>query len=142
MATARKLSCKRDRRQLLHRNLLTSLVLNGHIVTTEAKAKSIKPWAEKLIGWGRSKNLADQRLAASYLTTQAAMVTLLERVKTIPNVTGAIRLIRTAPRKGDNAPQTAVIIRQVTPKVEAPAPKAKTAAKKPTKTTAVKEATS
>lgn len=138
MAKARKLSCKRDRRQLLHRNLLTSLVLCGRIVTTEAKAKDIKPIAEKLIGLARSKNLADQRQAAIFLTTNAAILKLKEMVKDVPDVTGAIRLVRTSPRKGDNAPQMAVIIRQ---KPVAKAEVTKTAPKTK-KTTAVKEATS
>ena len=136
MATARKLSRLRDHREQLYRNLLTSLVLNGRIITTSAKAKAVKPLAEKIIVWGRSTKLADQRRAASYMTTNAAAAKLMKMVKDVPSVTGAIRLVRTTPRLGDNAPQIALIIRLKPVEAEKPkTAKARPAVKPPVKKT-------
>lgn len=125
MATARKLSRKKDNRQLLQRNLLTSLVLNGRLITTTAKAKSIKPLAEKLFVQARSTSLADRRRAAETLTTNHAGAKLMTVAKQIPVQSGVIRLVRTAPRLGDNAPQTAVIIRQRSTEAKTKAKEAK-----------------
>ncbi len=111
MATARKLSRLAAHRQQLHRNLLTSLMLNGRIVTTQAKAKSVLPMAEKLISLAKSGTLADRRQAATFLTTSAAVVKLGEIAKASKTASGSIKLIRTAPRVGDNAPQCALIIK-------------------------------
>lgn len=111
MATARKLSRLAAHRQQLHRNLLTSLMLNGRIVTTQAKAKSVLPMAEKLISLAKSGTLADRRQAATFLTTSAAVVKLGEIAKASKTASGSIKLVRTAPRVGDNAPQCALIIR-------------------------------
>ena len=112
MATARKLSRRRDYRDQLQRNLLTTMVLHGRVVTTAAKAKHIRPVAEKMIAGAKSANLADRRRAAAYVTGDLAAARLMELAANTPTVTGNVRLIRTAPRQGDNAPQVAVIVRQ------------------------------
>jgi large subunit ribosomal protein L17 len=54
----RKLSLKRDQRKALLRSLSEALFLKEKIKTTEAKAKEVSVFAEKLITKGREKNLS------------------------------------------------------------------------------------
>lgn len=112
MSTARKLSRRRDYREQLQRNLLTTLVLHGRVITTAAKAKHIRPAAEKMVAGAKSDKLADRRRAATYVTGDVAARRLMEMAVNTPTLTGNVRLVRTAPRQGDNAPQVAVILRQ------------------------------
>lgn len=142
MATARKLSRLRGHRDQLLRNLLTSLVLNGRLTTTTAKAKTVRPLAEKLITLAKSPQLADRRQAASWVMTKPAMVALEKLAAATPGQTGLVRLVRTTPRSGDNAPRSALIIRQNQPVKEKakaskdetkPSRKAATAKKAPEK---------
>ena len=49
MARYRKLSKTSSQRKALMRNQVTALLYNGKIVTTEARAKEIRKWTEKLI---------------------------------------------------------------------------------------------
>jgi|GEM_PF-5597275 len=106
----RTLSRKRGSRTSLEKNLLTSLVLHGRIITTEAKAKHIAPKAEKLITRARANDLPAKRHAATLLTTSAALVRLFDViVPALPKRTsGFVSVIKTLPRAGDSAP-TAVV---------------------------------
>ena len=49
MAKYRKLGKTSSQRKALLRNQVTQLIYNGKIVTTEARAKEIRKWTEKLI---------------------------------------------------------------------------------------------
>lgn len=128
ISSTKKLSRQKDHREQLLKNLLTSLVLNGRVVTTEAKAKALRPLAERFLTLAKSDSLASRRQAASLLTTKAAAAKLTGEI--LPRVpaagSGLVKLVRTTPRRGDNAPQIAVILRQ-----EIPAPE--TAKKSPAK---------
>lgn len=63
----RKLSRERASRQALFLSLVESLVLNGKIVTTKAKAKSIIPVVDKLVVLAKKDTLAAKRQVLSKL---------------------------------------------------------------------------
>ena len=67
-------------RRALLSNQVTSLVLHGRIETTEAKAKSIKPLADKMVTLGKRRDLAARRQAAAFLLDPAAVRKLFDDV--------------------------------------------------------------
>lgn len=116
----RTLSRKRGSRTSLEKNLLTSLVLHGHIATTEAKAKHILPMAEKLLTRSKQNDLPAKRHAATILTTSAAISRLFDTiVPALPDKqSGYVSIIKITPRAGDAAPSAVVSIAQKQPKKE------------------------
>ncbi|KKS45407.1 50S ribosomal protein L17 [Candidatus Nomurabacteria bacterium RIFCSPLOWO2_02_FULL_42_17] len=63
----RKLGRKRDARRALLQSLARALVTRNHIRTTEARAKELRPFIEKLITLARLSNLSARRLVAARL---------------------------------------------------------------------------
>ena len=61
----RKFGRKRDQRKQLLRSLLRSVILHERIHTTEARAKSIRPYIEKLVTRAKKDTLANRRLLLS-----------------------------------------------------------------------------
>src|SRR5438477_10543694 len=68
--TGKKLGRDASHRRALYANLACSLIEHGRIRTTEAKAKAVKPYAEKLITLGRRGDLHSRRQALSELRPQ------------------------------------------------------------------------
>ncbi len=65
--TSRKLSRTRRGRTALLRGLAADLIMKGKLRTTEAKAKELRPFAERLVTYGKKNTVASRRLAASTL---------------------------------------------------------------------------
>ena len=70
----RTLSRPRDQRTALLRGLAVSLIKNGQIKTTTAKAKELRPLAERLVTYGKTGTVAARRRAATVLGEPAASV--------------------------------------------------------------------
>jgi large subunit ribosomal protein L17 len=106
----RKLGRTSGHRKALLRNQVTSLVLHGRIETTEMKAKSIKPLADKMITLGKRGDLAARRQAAAFLLDPAAVKKLFDEVA--PRYSdrngGYTRIIKTGVRRGDAAPMAII----------------------------------
>ncbi len=102
----RKLGRRSGHRRALLRNQVTSLVLHGRIETTEAKAKSIKPLADKMVTLGKRGDLAARRQAAAFLLDPAAVKKLFDEVapRYADRNGGYTRIIKTGVRRGDAAP--------------------------------------
>ena len=49
------------------RGLAADLIMKGKLKTTEAKAKELRPFAERLVSYGKKNTVASRRLAASTL---------------------------------------------------------------------------
>lgn len=74
----RKLGRTSSHRLAMFRNMVTSLIKHERIRTTVAKAKNLRPYAEKLIKWGKRGTLHDKRLAAAVIREQVALRKLFE----------------------------------------------------------------
>ena len=104
----RKLGRKRDIRRALLRDLATALVRYGHITTTEAKAKELRPfierWVTKARKAGGERDVAVRREIARYFgqdTVKKLVEEIAPRYKSRPG--GYTRIIKRAPRRGDAA---------------------------------------
>lgn len=67
-------------RRALLKSLARSLVLEERISTTEAKAKALRPFVERLVSYAKTNTLAARRFAQSKLGDQAATKKLFESI--------------------------------------------------------------
>ena len=106
----RKLGRTASHRRALLRNQVTSLVLHGRIETTEAKAKAIKPLADKMVTLGKRGDLHARRQAAAFLKQPEAVKRLFDEIapKYEDRNGGYTRIIKTGPRRGDAAPMAII----------------------------------
>lgn len=104
----RKLHREAGQRRALLRTLAYSLFAHGTIKTTEAKAKELRPFAEKLISYGKTGNTAKKRLIAAALSPKAikSVMQIAEKMKTRNG--GYTRIIKTGRRASDGS-KTALI---------------------------------
>ena len=70
--SGRKFGRERKVRNALMKSLALSLVLHGKIRTTEPKAKSLRPYVEKMVSQGRSGSVAHRRLIVSKIGAKGA----------------------------------------------------------------------
>ncbi|NMO00172.1 50S ribosomal protein L17 [Gordonia sp. TBRC 11910] len=91
-------------------NLATSLFEHGRITTTEAKAKRLRPYAEKLITHAKAGKLANRREVLKSIRDKDVVHVLFEEIG--PSFAdrngGYTRIIKTLNRKGDNAPMAVI----------------------------------
>jgi large subunit ribosomal protein L17 len=94
-----------EQKLALMRNLATSLIENGAIETTEAKAKELRPFVEKLITKAKSGTLHDRRLAGRHVQKREINDKLFTEVgpKFASRAGGYTRILKTGHRKGDGA---------------------------------------
>ncbi len=101
-----KLSRKSGPRRALLRSLVTSFLKNGSIETTAAKAKALRPQAEKMVTLGKRGDLHARRQAMSYLLDEDVVTTLFEKIG--PRMEGReggyTRIVHKGSRRGDGAP--------------------------------------
>ena len=92
-------------RRALYRNLVTELLRYERITTTDAKAREIRPIAEKMITLGRRGDLHARRQALRYIydryVVEKVFDDLAPRMADRPG--GYLRITRLEPRKGDGA---------------------------------------
>jgi large subunit ribosomal protein L17 len=103
--TGRKLGRDAAHRKALYSNLAGALIQHGRIKTTEAKAKAVKPIAEKMITLGRRGDLAARRQAISFLRSQDVVHKLFADVapRFADRPGGYSRIVKLGPRQGDAA---------------------------------------
>ena len=92
-------------RQMMMRNMVTSLFENERVVTTEAKAKAVKPLAEKMITLAKRGDLHARRLALGILTKKSVTHKLFSEIKDryMERAGGYASVVKLGPRKGDAA---------------------------------------
>jgi large subunit ribosomal protein L17 len=98
-----KLNRNTSHRRALLRNLVTSLIMEERIETTLAKAKAMRPQAEKMITLGKRGDLAARRLAGAYLMTRKSVSRLFDTVapRFGDRDGGYLRIVRSGVRRGD-----------------------------------------
>lgn len=107
---ARRFGGSASHQKLMMANLVASLVAAEGIVTTEAKAKAMRPVAERLITKARKGGLHNFRQVLAYLgdveMTTKMFDELGPRYESRPG--GYTRVLKLGPRKGDNAPMARI----------------------------------
>jgi large subunit ribosomal protein L17 len=103
--SGKKLGRDSAHRKALYANLTGSLIEHGRIKTTEAKAKAVRPIAEKMITLGRRGDLAARRQALAYLRSQEVVHRLFAEVgpRFADRNGGYLRIVKLGPRPGDGA---------------------------------------
>lgn len=104
-SAVKKFGRKRKGRVALLRTLAHSLFREGTIMTTEAKAKALRPYAEKLITHARVNTPASRRLVLSRMGSAASLKTLFGTVapQFLERKGGYTRVVKAGFRKSDGA---------------------------------------
>ncbi|HYN75070.1 MAG TPA: 50S ribosomal protein L17 [Candidatus Limnocylindria bacterium] len=96
--------------RLLLANLATALFTHDRITTTEAKAKRVRPLAERLITFAKRGDLHARRRVMTVIRDKGVVHRLFTEIA--PDVAqrpgGYTRIIKIGPRKGDNAPMAVI----------------------------------
>ena len=114
----RKLGRTADHRKAMLRNVATEVIMRGKIETTEMKAKELRSVVDELITLGKRGDLHARRQAASYIrnvvanaeTEQTVLQKLFDDIapQYAQRNGGYTRVIKTANRRGDNAPMAII----------------------------------
>ena len=101
-----KLGRTASARRALFRSSVTNLFIHDRIITTESKAKEMRPIAEKLITWAKKGDLHHRRLAAQYVLEPKALQRLFDEIgpEYVERPGGYTRIVKLGPRRGDAAP--------------------------------------
>lgn len=140
--------------RLILANLATQLFENKRITTTEAKAKRLRPLAERLITFAKRGDLHARRRVMTVVKDKGVVHTLFTEIA--PAVAerqgGYTRITKIGPRKGDNAPMAVIelvleplspkqaVVREATKAAAKAAPKKAAATEAPAEETPVVEA--
>jgi large subunit ribosomal protein L17 len=96
--------------RLMLANLATSLFEHGRITTTEAKAKRLRPLAERLITFAKRGDLHSRRQVLSVVRDKEVVHSLFAEIGPgfAERAGGYTRITKVGPRKGDNAPMAVI----------------------------------
>jgi large subunit ribosomal protein L17 len=103
--SGKKLGRDSAHRKALYSNLAGALIEHGRIQTTEAKAKAVKPFVEKMITLGKRGDLHARRQALAALRSHTVVHTLFADVapRFAERPGGYTRILRLGQRQGDAA---------------------------------------
>ena len=101
----RKLGRDSAHRKAMLRNLVTDLLREGRIQTTEFRAKEARRQAEKMITLGKRGDLHARRQAMAYIYDESVVTKLFEEIapKYADRQGGYTRILKLGPRRGDAA---------------------------------------
>jgi len=96
--------------RLLLAGLATALFEHGRITTTQAKAKRLRPFAERLITFAKRGDLAARRQVMTVVRDKGVVHTLFTEIgpRFAQRPGGYTRITKLGPRKGDNAPMAVI----------------------------------
>ncbi|GAQ24665.1 MULTISPECIES: 50S ribosomal protein L17 [Tepidanaerobacter] len=106
----RKLGRPSGHRKMMLKNLTTDLLKYGRIETTEARAREVRRVTEKIITLAKKDDLASRRLVLKQVLDETTVKNLFENIapKYKDRNGGYVRIIKSAPRRGDATP-TAIV---------------------------------
>lgn len=114
----RRLSLKKDQRRALLRGLASALFLKERIVTTEAKAKELRGFAEKFITKAKKDNISTRRLLARYFHKNIVKKLVDELGPLFQGRRGGYtRIMRMSPRVADGAKMAIIELVEKSPVV-------------------------
>jgi len=128
--------------RLILANLATSLFEHGRITTTEAKARRLRPFAERLITKAKRGDLHNRRLVLRTIQNKTVVHELFTEIapRYASRPGGYLRITKVGPRKGDNAPMAVIELVEEVDFTERPEELAeKTTAKKSAKKSTAKK---
>ena len=101
----RQLSRTASHRRAMLKNMATSLFSHERVVTTEAKAKELRPYAEKLITWARRGDLHARRQVERFIKDRKAAGHLFAEIgpRFAARPGGYTRIVKLGHRSGDGA---------------------------------------
>mgnify|MGYP001264641409 CR=1 FL=1 len=107
-------------------NLATALFQHGKITTTQTKARRLRPLAEQLITKAKRGDLASRRRVLTVVRDKDVVYTLFDQIapRYANRNGGYTRIVKTTPRKGDNAPMAIIELVEELTTPAAPAKKA------------------
>jgi large subunit ribosomal protein L17 len=110
LKSGRHLNRDANARKALMRNLCTSLLESGRITTTEAKAKELRRWVDRLITEAKADDVAARRRVARDISkgevADKLFANLMPRLRERSG--GYTRITRKGPRLGDAAPMVVI----------------------------------
>ena len=100
----RKFGREKKQRNALMKSLAVSLIQHGRIQTTEAKAKSLRPYVDKLVTKGKHESLASRRYLSTRIGDKAASRIAKEIAPRYQERQGGYtRITKLGPRRSDGA---------------------------------------
>ena len=104
-AKGRQLSCTSTHKRAMLNNMASSLFEHGRVVTTEAKAKELRPFAEKLITLARRGDLHARRLVERRIKDRDTLGKLFSEIgpRFAARPGGYTRILKLGHRPGDGA---------------------------------------
>lgn len=105
MGSHRKLGFQTDHRVAMLRNMTSSLIQHGRIVTTVSRAKELRRVVERMITLGKRGDLHARRQALAFIYDKDSVYKLFEEVapKYKERNGGYTRILKMGPRRGDGA---------------------------------------
>lgn len=106
----RRLGRNSGARKALLKSLLAAFFTHGRIETTEAKAKEIRKFAEKVITWAKRGDLSARRMAIKAVADVGVVHKIFEEMpeKFGDRTGGYTRILKLGPRRGDAAPMVLI----------------------------------
>jgi large subunit ribosomal protein L17 len=104
-AKGRQLSRTSSHKRAMLNNMATSLFVHGRVITTEAKAKELRPFAEKLITLARRGDLHARRLVERRIKDRDTLSRLFSEIgpRFAARPGGYTRILKLGHREGDGA---------------------------------------
>ena len=106
MAKYRRINREKSIRRSILAGLTKTVIMNGSVVTTEARAKEVRKFVDKMITYGKRGTLVSRRKALAFLNNDNEVVSKIfnELAKTYENRNGGYtRILKLKERVGDDA---------------------------------------
>src|ERR1700728_3962040 len=136
MNRGRKLGRTSAHRKALFRNLVLSLIQHERIKTTDAKAKELRRYADRMVTLGKRGDLSARRLAFAFIQSRDAVKKLFDEIapRFKERAGGYTRVIKFGVRRGDAAPLSVIEFTGTAEEAQAKKPRKKKAARHDTET--------
>ena len=110
LKSGRKLNRTSAHRSAMFRNMVTSLLLHEHLHTTDAKAKELRRWADRMITLGKRGTLHARRQALAFVRSRRVVGKLFDEIapRFSERPGGYTRITKIGLRRGDAAPMSVI----------------------------------